>query len=464
MGNEQRKTRKLEQREEGLPVIRPNVAGIDLGSKQHWVCAPAIDGKGREIVEFGATTAELEQLGQWLKRRNVESVAMESTGVYWIPPYEILERYGFEIVLANTRDLNRVPGRKKTDRVDCEWIQRLHSCGLLKGSFRPPAGICQLRTLMRDKATLVAESGDWLRRMQKSLDQMNVRVHRAVSDINGVTGMAILRAIVKGERDGRKLAKLRDRRCRKSEEEIAEQLSGHWRQDHLFSLQQSLKMYDALQERITAYEKEILRLMADMEREECREQPAPKNKNPQKAKAIHKRGEEQVRQALYRMSGVDLTEIDAIGVGTAQVVISEYGPDLSKFPTEAEFVSHLTLAPRRAITGGKPIKGKKKKRGSASTRVAAALRMAALSLRHNQSALGAYYRQKAQHLGGNVAVFATARKLAILIYRMLRWGQEYVDEGAEAYELRYQQARFQQLRAKARQMGYELQPVAESAA
>jgi len=461
MGDKRRKTRKLEQREVGLPVIRPRVAGIDLGSKKHWVCAPAIDGNGREIAEFGATTPELERLAQWLKDRNVESVAMESTGVYWIPPHEVLERYGLEVVLVNTRDLSRVPGRKKTDRVDCEWIQRLHSCGLLKGSFRPPAGICQLRTLMRDKANLVAESGDWLRRMQKSLDQMNVRVHRAVSDINGVTGMAILRAIVNGERDGGELAKLRDRRCRKSEEEIAEQLSGHWRQDHLFSVQQSLKMYDTIQERITAYEEEILRLMAGMERQECRDQQAPKNKNPQKAKAIRTRGQEQARQALYRMSGVDLTEIDAIGVGTAQVVISEYGPDLSKFPTESEFVSHLTLAPRRPITGGKPIK-RKKKRGSASTRVAAALRMAALSLRHNQSALGAYYRQKARRLGGDVAVFATARKLAILIYRMLRWGQAYVDQGAEAYEKRYQQARFLQLRAKAKQMGYELEPIPES--
>jgi len=461
MGDKRRKTRKLEQREVGLPVIRPRVAGIDLGSKKHWVCAPAIDGNGREIAEFGATTPELERLAQWLKDRNVESVAMESTGVYWIPPHEVLERYGLEVVLVNTRDLSRVPGRKKTDRVDCEWIQRLHSCGLLKGSFRPPAGICQLRTLMRDKANLVAESGDWLRRMQKSLDQMNVRVHRAVSDINGVTGMAILRAIVNGERDGGELAKLRDRRCRKSEEEIAEQLSGHWRQDHLFSVRQSLNMYDAIQERITAYEEEILRLMAGMERQECRDQQAPKNKNPQKAKAIRQRGGEQARQALYRMSGVDLTEIDAIGVGTAQVVISEYGPDLSKFPTESEFVSHLTLAPRRPITGGKPIK-RKKKRGSASTRVAAALRMAALSLRHNQSALGAYYRQKARRLGGDVAVFATARKLAILIYRMLRWGQAYVDQGAEAYEKRYQQARFLQLRAKAKQMGYELEPIPES--
>lgn len=460
MAKDQQRTGKPEREEqEGLPVVRPNVAGMDVGSKKHWVCAPALDGPGREVAEFGATTPELERLAQWLKRRQVESVAMESTGVYWIPPHEVLERYGFEVVLVNTRDLSRVPGRKKTDRVDCEWIQRLHSCGLLRGSFRPPAEICQLRTLVRDKANLVAASGDWLRRMQKSLDQMNVRVHRAVSDLNGVTGMAILRAIVKGERDGRKLAKLRDRRCRQSEEEIANQLSGNWRADHLFSLQQSLQMYDAIQERIRAYEEEILRLLAGLERADCRGQQPPQHKNPRKAQAIRKRGQEPARQALYRMSGVDLTEIDAIGVETVQVVMSEYGPDLSQFPTEGEFVSHLGLAPRRPITGGQPIK-RKKKRGSASTRVAAALRMAALSLRHSQSALGAYYRRHARRLSGDVAVFVTARKLATLIYRMLQWGQAYVDEGAEAYERRYQQLRIQYLKATANQLGYELEPMA----
>ena len=218
---------------------------------------------------------------------------MESTGVYWIAPHEILEAQGFKMLLVDTRQLARVPGRdKKTDPTDCEWIQRLHSCGLLRGSFRPEETVCMLRTLVRDKANLVAESGDWVRRMQKSLDQMNVRVHRAVSDIDGVTGMAILRAIVGGERDGRKLARLRDPRCRKSEKEIAEQLSGHWREDHLFSLQQALKMYDAVQERITAYEKEILGKLGEMERHELRGQTPPPLPNSNKAKMIRTRGGE----------------------------------------------------------------------------------------------------------------------------------------------------------------------------
>lgn len=440
---------------EGLPVIRPNVAGIDLGSERHWVCARTKDGGGREIADFGATTPELIRMGRWLKDRNVESVAMESTGIYWIAPHEVLEAEGFEILLVDTRQLARVPGRdKKTDRTDCEWIQRLHSCGLLKGSFRPREDVCMLRTLVRDKGNLVAESGDWVRRMQKSLDQMNVRVHRAVSDVDGVTGMAILRAIAKGERDPRQLAKLRDRRCRRTEEEIAEQLSGHWREDHLFTLRQSLQMYDATQQRIADYDREIQRKLAEMARDENRGQPAPPVKNPQKAKAIKRRGEEQMREALYRMSGVDLTSIDAIGVETVQVVLSEYGPDLSRFPTEKEFVSHATLAPRRPMSGGKPLR--KKRRHTASTRVAAALRMAALSLRNSATALGAYYRKIARRIGGDIAVFATARKLATLIYRLLRWGQPYVDEGADSFEMRYRENQIKSLQVKAKQLGYEL--------
>jgi transposase len=442
--------------EDGLPVLRPKVAGIDVGSTSHWVCGPTTDGTGREVEQFGATTPELEKLAAWLKQRKVESVAMESTGVYWIPPHEVLERHGLEVVLVCTRELAQVPGRKKTDRIDCKWIQRLHSCGLLRGSFRPAEQVCMLRTLVRDKANLAAERADWVRRMQKSLDQMNVRVHRAVTDIEGTTGMAIIRAIVKGERDPLRLAKLRERGCRKSEEEIAEQLSGHWREDHLFSLEQSLKMHDAIQERIQAYQTEMQRRLVQMEPADHAGQQAPPLNNQNKAKMIRQRGEEPLRQAFYRMSGVDLTAIDAVGVGVVQVVLAEYGPDLSCFPTEKHFVSHMTLAPKKAVSGGKPLK--KKKRGSASSRVSAALRSAALSLRHSQTALGAYFRHAAQRLGADVAAFATARKLATLIYRLLCWGHAYVDEGAEAYEKRYQAARINRLVTTAAGLGYQLVP------
>lgn len=444
---------------EGLPEVEHNVGGIDLGSKQHWGCAPALGGVGREVSSFGGTTAELIRMAQWFVARGVKSVAMESTGVYWIAPHEVLEAQGLEVLLVDTRQLASVPGRsKKTDPQDCQWIQRLHSCGLLRGSFRPEQTVCMLRTLTRDKANLVAEAGDWLRRMQKSLDQMNVRIHRAVSDLDGVTGMAILRAILGGERDAKQLAKLRDPRCQQSEEEIAEQLNGHWREDHLFSLGESLKMYEAIQERMQAYDQEIQRKLGEMAPAGRRGQVAPRLKNSHKAKSIKKRRQEPMRQALYQMSGADLTQIDAVGVETAEVVLSEYGPDLSRFATEDEFVSHLRLAPHVAKTGGKPIQ-KKKERNSATTRTAARMRQAAVSMRNSDSALGAYYRSIARRKGADVAVFATARKIATLIYRLLRWGQPYVDEGAEAWESRYQQRQIKAMEVKAKKLGYRVLPI-----
>jgi len=267
------------------------------------VCAPSADGSQREIAVFTATTPGLEQMLTWLAERHVRSVALESTGVYWIVPHEMLEAAGFDVLLVDTRALARVPGRPKSDRRDCEWTQRLHACGLLRSAFRPAEQICLLRTLVRDKATLVAERSDWLRRMQKSLDQMNVRVHRAVSNLDGATGMAILRAIVQGERDPHRLASLRHPRCQKSEAEIAAELTGHWRPDHLFSLQQALKMYDAIIARIEEYDAEIQHQLAAMTPPARHNQPAPPPANPTKGKGIKTRGEDPLRQALYRMSG-----------------------------------------------------------------------------------------------------------------------------------------------------------------
>lgn len=456
MGHDDRPTRQAPTEGlEGFPVLRRDVAGIDVGSEQHWVCAPAREGAERDIAVFAATTPGVEQLIAWLQDRRVRSVALESTGVYWIVPHEMLEAAGFDVVLVDTRALGRVPGRPKSDRRDCEWIQRLHACGLLRGAFRPSEQVCILRTLMRDKGTLVAERADWLRRMQKSLDQMNVRVHRAVSDLDGVTGMAILRAIAQGERDPRRLAALRHRRCEKSEAEIAAQLTGHWRADHLFSLEQALQMYDAITARLEAYDQEIQRQLVQMTPTERRDVAPPPPPNPTKAKAMKSRGHDPLRQALYRVSGVDLTSIDALGVDTVSIVLSEYGTDLSRFPTEKQFVAHMRLVPYQPISGGKVVKNRKKP-GSASARVGAALRMAALTARRSQTALGAYYRRIAQRCGADVAVFATARKLAQYIYRLLRWGQPYVDEGAAAYEQRYQEARVKRIAARAKQLGYTL--------
>jgi hypothetical protein len=444
---------------EGLPAVRRDAGAIDIGSEEHWACAPALEGGGREVCRFGGTTAELIKMAQWFGARGVRSVAVESTGVYWIAPHEVLEAEGLEVLLVDTRQLMRVPGRdKKTDPYDCQWNQRLHSCGLLKGAYRPGETICMLRTLMRDKANLVAEAGDWIRRMQKSLDQMNVRVHRAVSDLNGVTGMAIVRAIVDGERDAKKLAQLRDPRCQKEKEEIAEQLNGHWREDHLFSLKQALKMYEAVEERVAAYEKEIQRKLEEMTPPERKGQKPPDLKNRHKAKAIKKRGEEPMRQALYQMSGVDGTQIAGVGVGTIEVVLSEYGPDLSRFATEHEFISHATLAPHVPKSGGKPLT-KKKKKYSASTRTAGALRMAAVATRNSDTALGAEYRVLARRLGKDVAVFAIARKIGTLIYRLLRWGQAYTDVGSAAWEKKYEERQFKAMEAKAKRRGYQSVPI-----
>ena len=440
------------KRTEGrLSVTRANVAGVDLGSVEHYVACPPRAGQAN-VKTFGTTTPELAAVADWLQAEGVESVAMESTGVYWVPLYELLDQRGIEVVLVDARQMKHVPGRK-TDMIDCQWLQLLHSCGLLRGAFRPADAFCRLRALVRQKSTLIDEQADWLNRMQKSLDQMNVRVHRAVSDISGTTGMAMIRAIVSGERDPRKLAGLRDHRCSKSIRQIADELTGNWREDHLFNLKEALAMYDFILERIAAYEAEIQRILKELApHPELGSAPEPGN--PNKKKQLLARGQEPLRQALYGVCASDLTSIDGISTSTTEVVLSELGPDLSAFPTERHFVSFVKLSPKLAISGGKPICRRPK--GTASTRVGAALRMAALALRNSKTALGAFYRRIARRKGASVAVFATARKLAILIYRMLRYGMAYVDEGVQAYEQRFQAARLQMCEQIANQFGYKL--------
>ena len=436
-----------------LEVIRRDVAGLDLGSREHYVCAPAADGQGREVERFGATTGELYRLVQWLKARGVRSVAMESTGVYWIPVYEVLEHHGLEAVLVNARALKSVPGRK-TDVLDAQWIQMLHSCGLLKGAFRPGDEVCALRALIRERSTLTQAAADWIRRMQKCLDQMNIRVHHAVADLTGVTGMAIVRAIVAGERDPQALAGLRDRRCHKSVEEIVAYLEGNWRSEHLFVLEQALKTYDFLQERLGQFDAQILLQLHALEHPTAAASPAARDVAPAKLSRMRKRGQQPLHEALRRMSGVDLTTIDGLGVETVQVVQSEIGTDVSAFPTEHHFVSYLKLAPKLAISGGKPVASKK--RLSTSTRVGAALRMAATTLRYSKTALGAEFRRLARLKGAGVAVFAMARKLAILIYRLLKFGQSYVDQGVQAYEERFRQRRLAACHSMAMSLGLQI--------
>ena len=321
---------------QALPVIRANSAGIDLGSEEHWVCGPARGDNKVNVQQFGTTTPQLNELADWLVHEGVESVAMESTGVYWIPLYELLESRGLEVVLVNAKQLHGVPGRK-TDMIDCQWIQLLHSCGLLRGSFRPGEKICALRALQRQMANLVEERSKMVQWMQKALDQMNVQVHRAVTDITGKTGMAIIRAIVAGQRSPKKLATLRDKRCRKSQAQFAEHLIGNWRREHLFNLRAALQLYDRLEQMIGEYEQQLIEQIEALQPAKRRSLNAPPHPNPNKDKAMAKRGEQPMRTAIWRLYGVDLTRIDGISTGAAQVVLTEAGSDLSAFPDEHHY-------------------------------------------------------------------------------------------------------------------------------
>lgn len=438
-----------------LSVINPLVAGIDIGSREMFVCGPANAEGCREVRAFATTTEQILECVRWLKERKVESVALESTGVYWIPVVEILESEGMNTLLVDPGPLSRVPGRsEKTDFGDCQWIQTLHSHGLLTGSFRPSEQVGELRTIVRQKAALVREQADWVRRMQKCLDQMNVRVHHAVKQTQGVTGMAILRAIVAGERDPRKLAALRDRGCQKSEAEMVELLTGHWRADHLFNLTQHMTMYDAVSGQLAVYEQEIQRRMQELTPSGRADIEVPAAAKAAKQKTFKRRGQEGKRQALYRLLGVDLTSIDGVGVEAAEVVVAEYGTDMSKFPSEKAFVKHVGLAPHRPVSGGKVLKKSRKARKS--TRTAEILRNAGAALKNSDSALGAYYRRIARKKDASIAVFATARKIAEMIYRLLRHGQAYVDVGEDAYEKLYEETKLRSMKSRAKQMGYDL--------
>jgi transposase len=436
-----------------LKAIQPDAAGIDLGSREHCVAGPPLKDNTPNVQRFGTTTPELLRLADWLKEQEVKTVAMESTGVYWIPLFEILDSRGFEVILANARQVSHVPGRK-TDMLDCQWLQLLHACGLLRGSFRPSDDICRLRALFRERNTMIDQRSDWVRRIQKSLDQMNVCVHHAVSDITGATGMAIIRAIVDGQRDPRVLAQMRDRRCQKSEEQIAAELTGNWRPEHLFNLAQALKMYDQLCEVVSEYDAEIFAYIKTLQPCMDDDESAPPPASKSKAKAIAKKGQEPMRQALYQLTGFDLTTIDGIDINTAAVVVSELGLDFRAFPSEAHFVSYLRLAPNLSISAGKKVPSKLK--GTTTSRVGTALRTAALSLRNSKTALGAFYRRISRRKGASVAVFATARKLAQIIYRLARYGQAYIDIGAKAYEAQFNNRRLTYYTKALKEMGYKV--------
>lgn len=450
--NDERKTSR-----NGLSVVRTLVAGIDIGSEEHWVAGPPNEDGTANVQRFKTTSEQLQALVEWLTKQKVQSVAMESTGMYWIPLYELLESRGIEALLVNARDFHHAPGRPKTDKLDCQWLQRLHSCGMLRGSFRPHESFVPLRALHRQRANLLHLRTRYIQWMQKSLDQMNVQVHRAVSDLSGLTGMAIVRAIVGGERNPDVLAELRDSRCKKTAAEIAKYLTGTWREEHLFTLASALRQYDANETEIGKFDAELARRIEALQLEHLKDKVVPKHPKPEKEKKLRK-DDRQTRDLLWRATGSDLTRIDGISIDTAQVITAELGMDVSAFPDERHFVSWLRLCPRTKISGGKPLKTRRN--GLSANRIAGALRMAALGVSKSKSAIGAGFRRVARNKSYSVAILATARKLAELVYRTLRYGNEYVDIGEKAAEAEYEARRLAALHTEAKKQGYALIPLA----
>jgi transposase len=430
-----------------VPVLHPNAAGIDIGSGSHFV-AVAADRASQPVREFGCFTPDLYAMADWLEACGVETVAMESTGVYWLPAFQILEQRGFEVRLVNARHVKNVPGRK-SDVLDCQWIQQLHAYGLLEGSFRPSDEVCVMRALWRQRETLVQARSKQVQHMQKAMIQMNLQLHKVVTDITGVTGMTIICAILQGERDGLTLAKLKHPNARSSEQTIAKALTGDWRPEHLFCLRQAVEAYDFYAAQIAACD---LQLEAHMKTLECHE-PAPLQTRRRKGRPRPYQPQFDQVGSLQRIAGVDLTRIDGIEAVTAQTVLSEVGWDLSRFPTEKHFCSWLGLCPDNRITGGKIVRTGTRK---VKNRAAAALRMAAQSLHRSQSALGAYYRRMRARLGAPKAITATANKLARIIYRMLTKGEQYVDQGAQSYEQKYRARAVENLKRQANRLGLQI--------
>ena len=435
-----------------LPVLRPNAAGIDIGAREIYVAVPP-DRDPHPVRAFPTFTSDLLELADWLKQCGVDTVAMESTGVYWIPLFQILEARGFPVFLVNAHHVKNVPGRK-SDVSDCQWLQYLHSVGLLRASFRPPPAVCQLRAILRHRDNLVPMAATHVQHMQKALDQMNLQLHHVISDLTGTTGLAILDAILKGERDPQVLAQLRDRRIKASAETMAKSLVGDYRPEHLFVLRQSLTSYRAYQELILECDKEIQTVLANFQTQ------ADPASMPSPTKKLHKPQRNQFHFDLhaehYRILGVDLTQVPGLQTLSVHTLLSEVGPDLSAFPHEGEFSSWLGLCPNRRITGGRVLSSRTRK---VRQRLAHALRMAAESLHHSQSRLGEFYRRmRAQH-GAPKAITITAHKLARIIYHLVKTRQRY-DESVFAREEELHRRRTRaRLERQAKTLGFQLVPI-----
>ncbi len=429
-----------------LEQVNLFAAGIDIGSQSHYVSVPE-ELAAESVREFPCFTGDLNRMADWLVEIGIQTVAMESTGIYWIPAYEILEERGLVVLLVNARHIKNVPGRK-TDVLDCQWIQQLHTYGLLEGAFRPEEETVALRTYMRQRETLTQQASDQIRRMQKALRQMNLLLDNVVSDIDGVTGMKIIRAILEGEREATVLAKLRDGRCKKDEKTIASSLEGHYREEHVFSLRQSVELYDTYQAKIIDCDEAIQSQLNKMDSKgDKKDLPPSKKAKSKNTPKFDVRGE------LYQMTGVDLTCIDGLNESSVLKILSETGSDISAWPTEKHFSSWLGLSPGNKVTGGKSLSGKTK---PSANRAAASFRLAAFGLLNSQSALGAYCRRQRTRLGAPKAITATAHKLARTFYSMLKNGTEYVDKGQDYYEKQYHDRVVINLKKRADNMGFEL--------
>jgi transposase len=433
-----------------LERLTPNAAGIDCGAAEHYVAVPA-DRDATPVRSFKTFTTDLQRLADWLLACGVTTVAMESTGVYWIPLYEILEARGLDVVLVNARHVKNVPGRK-SDVVDCQWLQQWHSVGLLRGSFRPTAAIAALRAYLRHRETLVQSAASHVQRMQKALVQMNLQLAIVISDITGVTGLRIVRSIVAGQTDPRALAQHRDPRCQASEADIIAALTGHYRPEHVFVLHQNLELFDAYQQQLAACDAAIEAHVDAL----AAQAPAPAGPLPDPRTRRKPRDNEprfDIRTPLHHLTGVDLTQIDAIGPYSALRLLAEIGTDMRRWPTEKHFTSWLTLAPHNKISGGRLLSSKTL---PSANRAAGILRMAAMSLGRTETALGAFYRRLAFRVGKAKAITATARKLAILVYCTLKQGLVYHDPGAAAYDAQHRQRVIRRLRQRAANLGFAL--------
>lgn len=438
-----------------LPVLHADAAGVDIGATEIYVAVPA-DRDPEPIRSFQTFTEDLMALADWLMQCRIRTVAMESTGVYWIPLMQILEARGIEVYLVNARYAKNVPGRR-TDVSDCQWLQYLHAVGLLRASFRPAPEVCAARSLLRHRNSLVALASHHVQHMQKALDQMNLQLHHVLSDVTGTTGLAIIDALLAGERDLNKLANLRDPRVRATKETIAKSLVGDYRAEHLFTLRQSLSLYRFYQKEISDCELEIQRFLRKLEtKADPAARPLPPAKDSvKKCKVMPPARALSLREEGYRVLGVDLTTIPGVSVLHVQTVVAEVGPDLSKFRSAAAFSSWMGLCPDNDISGGKILWTGTRK---VKNRLAAALRMAAQSLQGSHSALGEFYRRMRAKLGAPKAITAAAHKLARIIYHLLTTREPYDESVFARLEIRYRQRIENRLKAQAHAFGFTLVP------